>query len=33
VHYAKAPVIAPASHSMADMLALAHQLVQAPQAH
>jgi tRNA 2-selenouridine synthase len=31
VHYAKAPLIAPASHSMAHMLALAHRLVQAPQ--
>lgn len=31
VHYAKAPLIAPASHSMADMLALARKLVQAPQ--
>jgi tRNA 2-selenouridine synthase len=29
VHYAKAPLIAPASHRMADMLALANQLVQA----
>jgi tRNA 2-selenouridine synthase len=27
VHYAKAPVISPASHSMADMRAMARQLV------
>jgi tRNA 2-selenouridine synthase len=31
VHYTKAPLIAPASHSMADMLALARKLVQTPQ--
>jgi tRNA 2-selenouridine synthase len=30
VHYAKAPLIAPASHSMADMLTLAHELVKVP---
>jgi tRNA 2-selenouridine synthase len=28
VHYAQAPLVTPASHSMADMLVLAHELVQ-----